>query len=126
MDEQTLKALGIRIRDLRTAAGMSQETLCGECGVDRAYLSQIEGGTRNPSVSVVARIADALGVEVSELLNSGSTQGTARGDSAIKEFMAEAARDAEDDLNATIKRLRERGFTVTVDGHGTVRVKPPL
>lgn len=125
MDEQTLKALGERIRDLRATAEMSQEKLCEAAGVDRAYISQIEGGTRNPSVSVVARIADALGVTVSELLGedvSPLSTGTSRSPQML--VLSDWAKEAEGDLNSTIKRLRDRGFRVEVEGD-QIRVLPP-
>lgn len=125
MDEQTLKELGIRIRDLRTDAGMSQEQLCEAAGVDRAYISQIEGGTRNPSVSVVVRIADALGVTVSELLGEDASQSTGTSKSPQSGVLSEWAKTAEEDLNSTIKRLRDRGFIVSIDTSGEIRVSPP-
>lgn len=47
---------------------MSQEDLAEMVGVDVRYLGGIERGQRNPSLKVICALADALGVEVLELL----------------------------------------------------------
>jgi transcriptional regulator with XRE-family HTH domain len=56
------KALGRRIRELRTTKGWSQERLADESGMHRTYMWGIEQGVRNPSVRHLTRLADALGV----------------------------------------------------------------
>ena len=60
--------LGRNVRRLRHTRGMSQEQLAFEAGMKRAYLSDLERGTRNPSVRALARLAAALGVNAGELL----------------------------------------------------------
>jgi transcriptional regulator with XRE-family HTH domain len=67
MSEETLKALGARIRTLRRAGGASQEGFARTIGMDRAYFGRIERGAQNISVATAARIAAALGVSMSEL-----------------------------------------------------------
>jgi transcriptional regulator with XRE-family HTH domain len=60
-------SLGERIRRLRTARGWSSGQLSKESDVSRAYLWQLEtGGKENPSLDVLQRLANALGVSVSE------------------------------------------------------------
>jgi transcriptional regulator with XRE-family HTH domain len=59
------KALGKRIRQLRTTRGWSQELLADQAGMHRTYMWGIEQGVRNPSVRHLTRIADALGVSLS-------------------------------------------------------------
>lgn len=61
--------LGRNVRDLRKLRGMSQEDLAHEAGMKRSYLSDLERGTRNPSVRALGRLASALGVSPPELLN---------------------------------------------------------
>jgi transcriptional regulator with XRE-family HTH domain len=61
------KALGQRVRDLRTAKGWSQERLAIESGMHRTYMWGIEQGARNPSLRHVARLATALGVPLGTL-----------------------------------------------------------
>jgi len=63
-----VQLLGANVRRYRKLAGMSQEELSLESGMKRSYVSDLERGTRNPSVRALGRLADALGVEPSELL----------------------------------------------------------
>lgn len=61
------KRFGRNLLRLRLAKGMGQEKFALEFGIDRTYISGIERGVRNPTIVVVQRIADALGVPVSDL-----------------------------------------------------------
>lgn len=56
------------MRRARQAAGLTQEQLALEARIDLTYAGGIERGRRNPSVKVLARIAEALGVEPAELI----------------------------------------------------------
>ena len=61
--------VGRNVRRLRSARqGLSQEKLAVDAEIDLTYLGGIERGRRNPSLLVMVRIAEALGVEVTELL----------------------------------------------------------
>jgi transcriptional regulator with XRE-family HTH domain len=62
------KRLGTNLRRLREANGLSQEAFAFEAGVHRTYVSDIERGARNPTITVVEKLAMALGVTASELL----------------------------------------------------------
>ena len=62
--------LAWNVRSLRTARGLSQETLAVDAGVAAPYLSGIERGVVNPTVDVLDRLSSALGVEVDALLRS--------------------------------------------------------
>lgn len=57
------------MRRLRLEKAWSQERLAFECELDRTYISGIERGVRNPSISIVSRIAAALGVAPARLLD---------------------------------------------------------
>lgn len=59
---------GCRVRELRTAKGLSQEAFAAECGLDRTYISGIERGKRNVSLENLRVIAKALGITLSRLL----------------------------------------------------------
>lgn len=61
--------LGKNIRALRTAKGLSQEQFAFDAGIHRTYVSGVERGSRNPSITVVERFANALEVTVGELLD---------------------------------------------------------
>lgn len=58
---------GRNVRAQRLRAGLSQEELAFAAGMKRSYLSDLERGTRNPTVRAVGRLADALGVSARDL-----------------------------------------------------------
>lgn len=64
-----LKKIGKKIRDLRKAANMSQEALAFEAGLDRSYLSEIENGKKNLSITVLLHLATALNTPARDLLD---------------------------------------------------------
>ena len=57
------------IRLVRIQAGVSQECLAAEAGLDRAFVGTLERGQRNISIDNVERIANALGESAFELMN---------------------------------------------------------
>lgn len=61
--------LGQNVRKLREARGWSQEDYADRAGIHRTYVSDIERGRRNPTVSVVAKLAKALNVPPGKLLD---------------------------------------------------------
>ncbi|MBI2260706.1 MAG: helix-turn-helix transcriptional regulator [Caulobacterales bacterium] len=61
---------GKNVRALRDREGLSQEELAFRAGMKRSYLSDLERGTRNPTVRALGRLAEALGVAPSRLLES--------------------------------------------------------
>ena len=61
------KQLGMRIRFLRKQQNLSIEDLSLEAGINKNYLSDLERGTRNPSLRILSRIAKALKISISEL-----------------------------------------------------------
>ena len=63
-----VQLLGANVRRHRQLAGMSQEELSLESGLKRSYVSDLERGTRNPSVRALGRLAVALKIEPSVLL----------------------------------------------------------
>lgn len=60
--------VGSNVRRSRHAAGITQEQLAFAAEIDLTYVGGIERGKRNPSVIVLARIASALSIEPSALL----------------------------------------------------------
>ena len=61
--------LAVNMKRLRTERGWSQEALADAAGLDRTYISGIERVVRNPTVSVVDRIAKALNCRFRDLLD---------------------------------------------------------
>ena len=66
-------AVGVAIRNRRTAMGLSQEKLGEVAGLDRTYISGVERGVRNPTISSLGRIAAALECNLSEILIEAET-----------------------------------------------------
>jgi transcriptional regulator with XRE-family HTH domain len=64
-----VQLFGNNVRRLRTAKGLSQEELALEAGMKRSYVSDLERGTRNPTVKALGRLAAALDVDPAELLH---------------------------------------------------------
>ena len=60
--------LADNVKSCRNRLGLSQEDLADAAGLHRTYISGIERGIRNPSISIVAKLAKALGVEPADLL----------------------------------------------------------
>jgi transcriptional regulator with XRE-family HTH domain len=62
------KKLGENLRKLRLKKNMSQVDLATALDVDRAYISNIENGRMNPTLSTLEKIAGALEIPMSELV----------------------------------------------------------
>lgn len=61
------KLLGDRIQDLRKQAGLSQEKFALHINMDRTYFASVEAGKRNVAIQNIQKIAEGLGVSLSEL-----------------------------------------------------------
>ncbi|NDG72454.1 MAG: XRE family transcriptional regulator [Proteobacteria bacterium] len=65
--KEPLKALGNKVRSLRSKLDLTQEALAERCDFDRTYISLIERGQRNPSFTNLIRLAEGLEMLVSDL-----------------------------------------------------------
>ncbi len=61
-------AVGLNVMRLRNKRGLTQEELSSRAGLTRHYLIGIEAGVRNPSLEILAKLADGLGVKVGALV----------------------------------------------------------
>lgn len=61
-------SFGLRLRELRLLAGLSQEALGDIAGLDRTYISSCERGKRNASLEVLHKLGAALNISPSALL----------------------------------------------------------
>ncbi len=68
MDNTEPPRVGAALQALRSSRGLSLDDLSKRAGVSKSMLSQIERNQANPTVAVVWRLANALGVDMGELL----------------------------------------------------------
>jgi transcriptional regulator with XRE-family HTH domain len=66
--DQVSAAFGRVLREQRDALGVSQETLALNADVDRTFVSQIERGIRQPTLTTLCKLAKALEVQPSTLV----------------------------------------------------------
>ena len=69
VDEISTKVCS-KVRELRAARGWSLESLSAACGVSKSMLSQVERNEANPTLAVTARIAQAFGISLGDLVDS--------------------------------------------------------
>jgi transcriptional regulator with XRE-family HTH domain len=62
------QAFGIVLRDLRQARSLSQEALALECELDRTFISLLERGLRQPSLTTILQLSAPLGVAPDEVV----------------------------------------------------------
>jgi transcriptional regulator with XRE-family HTH domain len=60
--------LGRRIKALRKNRGWTQVELADLLGIDRSYLSEIENGKKDPSLTILKTFSDGFGLSLSALL----------------------------------------------------------
>jgi len=62
------KKLGENLRKIRTKKDITQTGLAETLGVDKSFISNIESGKTNPTLSTITNLAQTLGVSTNELL----------------------------------------------------------
>jgi transcriptional regulator with XRE-family HTH domain len=65
---EVARAFGVALKIARRERGMSQETLGERDDLDRTYPSLLERGLRQPTLTYLFAIADALGMDAAELV----------------------------------------------------------
>ena len=73
MAEDVRRLVGGNVKRLRIKADISQAELAERMGVDRAYVSGLEQGVRNPTIVTLWHVAEALGVKVRAFFDERST-----------------------------------------------------
>lgn len=67
-------ALAFAVRQIRRKSGLTEEQLAKRCKLNRAYISDIERGERNPSLGALFSVASGLNLTVSFLLKETEAQ----------------------------------------------------
>jgi transcriptional regulator with XRE-family HTH domain len=60
--------VGLNLQRLRREKGLSQEELADRAQIHQTYLSGVERGRRNPTIVVLQRIAEALGADITDVV----------------------------------------------------------
>lgn len=68
MSKTILEKFGQKIRDERLKQNLSQEELAAKAGVHRTYIGMIERAEKNITLANIEKIANALGISISELM----------------------------------------------------------
>lgn len=103
MKASTKKLLGTRIKDLRRAAGLSQEQLAEKIHIDSKHLSRIEVGSGYPSIDTVENIAKTLNVEIKDLFEFPNEESAAELKRSITKILGTAD---ENQLRLILKVLK--------------------
>ena len=69
--EEYLLMVGKRIKHIRNTLGITQQELADKSNLDRTYISAVENGRQNISLSVSMRIAQVLNTRVENITNQG-------------------------------------------------------
>jgi len=68
MNEDVCVRFGKKLRNIRLELGYSQEELSFKTGLHRTYISSVERGKRNISLTNIKKLADALGLKMKDLM----------------------------------------------------------
>lgn len=71
-EKEKINRFGQSLRKARLAAGLTQEELADRADLDRSYIGGVERGERNPTLVVIEKIAEGLGVPLVELFSYSS------------------------------------------------------
>jgi transcriptional regulator with XRE-family HTH domain len=98
--------VGLRIGNLRRERGLTQEALAERAGISKVTVAKIEQQDRSPSLSVLEKLADALGVPAGEIIDSLAPRPRETGKSdSVAEL--EKAGPPEPSFGEELKRLME-------------------
>lgn len=115
--------LGNKIRELREEFGFTQGQLAGSASVSQGYLSQLENGdVKNPSASVLLRVAQAMQVDADELFEAAGYP-TVR---TLRQVYQDYEANIDPDLLRYLGRLpreRQRRLLLLLEGMETVVVQ---
>lgn len=71
----TLESFGALIAERRRKLGISQEELAERSDLDRTYISGLERGVRNPSLTAIVKVAKGFGITTDNLLKGLEAKG---------------------------------------------------
>jgi transcriptional regulator with XRE-family HTH domain len=101
--------LGRRIAEVRRLRGLTQERLAERASITTSYLARIETGARKPTLDVVRRLAEALGVEVWRLLAADHPREDEPWRGAAQQLVAAVQNLSREDVDLLIEVARRFG-----------------
>ena len=69
LDKGVALRFGQAVREMRTNAGIAQESLAHMAGLERSYLGRLERGQSQPTLAVILKLSNALGCSAGELVD---------------------------------------------------------
>jgi len=66
--QEDSKKLGANLKDIRISKNITQSELAYALNLDKSFVSNIENGKTNPTLSTISSLAKALGISTNELL----------------------------------------------------------
>ncbi len=72
--EKTKNIIAERLREIRREKRINQGELANRARINRSYLSSVENGKSSPTIEVVERLANGLGVTIGKLMYAGSSK----------------------------------------------------
>ena len=98
--------LGARIRKIRADNGLTGQELAKQSKISPTYLSEVERGLSDISGEKLIRIADALGVDLQDLISPGQTTATNSENISIPIALSEAANELHLSFSNTVRILQ--------------------
>jgi len=106
-----IKRLGERIRTLRRKKRLTQQDLAERAGVDPKYIGQIERAETNPTIKIIARIAEELDISLPELFTFPPEKYVVKkeefGDMKVSDLIKDKPSEIQQIILRTIKTLSE-------------------
>jgi transcriptional regulator with XRE-family HTH domain len=106
-DKRLYRLIGERISSARTSVGLSQNKLAKKLDLSRVSIVNIEKGRQRPPVHVLWKIAEALGIEITDLIPSLAQIANAETSVHLDDTTVSMIEDAANDDPATLRRLTE-------------------
>ena len=97
--------IGSRVKRLRLESGLSQEQLALKSDITTVYLGQIERNEKNPTVKLVERRANALGLSLSEFFDDRDR--VAEHDKILNSIIFELKDLSDDEKSEMLKLIRQ-------------------
>lgn len=109
---QTLLSIGMRIREMRQARGLTLQALADAANLSASMLSLVERGRASPSVGTLIVIANALGTTISDLVVTSPESGD---NVVVRSATARIVEAPRNVVSRLLKDDRARGISVAVN-----------